>query len=163
MADLVLSCEDPDSIRLEKNRTFFEWRYQNPLSRYYFLYAGSDQLEGYLVLQERLLKRQHGMRIVDWEATDAATFDRLLSAAITEIDSKRLTIWSATLPSEIQATLLGAGFEPMDDTGGSRRYRPGPLVAAIGDDASRETWRLGDHALTDLANWRLRMVCSDSS
>ena len=119
-------------------------------------------MEGYLVLQERLLKRQHGMRIVDWEAVDPPMFERLLGAAIKEIGSERLTIWSATLPSAVQSILRRAGFEPVDDTRGSRRYRPGPLVAAIGDDASRGTWRLGGHALTDLANWRLRMVCSDS-
>ena len=103
------------------------------------------------------------MRIVDWEAVDPPMLELLLSAAITEIASERLTIWSATLPSAVQAILSRAGFEPVDDTRGSRRYRPSPLVATIGSDASRETWQLGDHVLTDLANWQLRMVCSDSS
>ena len=50
MADLVRRCEDPHSIRLERSRSFFEWRYRNPLSHYHFLYAESDPLEGYLVL-----------------------------------------------------------------------------------------------------------------
>ena len=51
MADLVRRCEDPHSIRLERSRSFFEWRYRNPLSHYHFLYAESDPLEGYLVLR----------------------------------------------------------------------------------------------------------------
>lgn len=162
MVDLVEHLEDPSAIRLNKDRAFFEWRFRNPLSRYVFLYADEGgALSGYMVLQRRLLKRARGMRIVDWEAADDQTFGRLLSAAISEVDTERLTIWSATLPPAAQARFEAAGFRAVDDTKGSRHYRPGPLVAAIGSDPS-EPWRLGSHAITDLQNWRLRLACSDS-
>ncbi len=168
MADLVERAPQEAagrSIGLHRDRRFFEWRFKNPISRYHFLYAegGADGgLRGYLVLQERVLKPQRGMRIVDWEATDADTFSALLAAAIHSVETERLTLWSATLPAWVRTVMTEAGFEPHDDTRGSRHYRPGPLVAALGPAADLPNWELGGLDPTDMGNWSLRMACSDS-
>lgn len=160
MAALARERENPDTVRLWRSASFLKWRYRNPLSRYHFLYIGGDPLEGYMVLQERLMKPKRGMRIVDWECREAGAFELLLRAAISRVDPECLMIWSATLPGDIQACLTRNGFQPVDDTRGSRYYRPGPLLFVLGDGSDPQAEL--PHGLCNPAAWRLHMICSDN-
>ncbi len=54
MALLVNSTLPENKITLVRDETYFHWRYNNPLSKYLFLYWYDEGLKGYLVLQSHL-------------------------------------------------------------------------------------------------------------
>ncbi|MGH7889563.1 MAG: GNAT family N-acetyltransferase, partial [Thermodesulfobacteriota bacterium] len=54
MALLVNSTLPENKITQVRDEMFFRWRYNNPLSKYLFLYWHDDRLKGYLVLQSHI-------------------------------------------------------------------------------------------------------------
>ena len=160
MADLVERIETGGAIRPVRSSEFFAWRFQNPLSRYQFIFWDEDRLEGYLVLQEYTSENTSlGMlNIVDWEACNAAIRARLLQCAIAIARDKRLIIWSATMQPATIALLEREGFEslaPPTDTG-----PPALLMRPIRPERLNDIWMLGGMPMLDLASWDLPMLCS---
>ena len=72
MAELAEKTGGDGRIRHVKDSEYFQWRFQNPLGRYRYIYHwGPDRLEGYLVLQEFTSDATNSwLNIVDWEARD---------------------------------------------------------------------------------------------
>jgi hypothetical protein len=161
MADLVARLGTDGRIRHVRDSEYFQWRFQNPLGRYRFLFCDEGrELEGYLVLQEYTspMLRRDVVNIVDWEASDATVQARLLEAAITFGKGRRMIIWSATLPRPVIALLERYGFrsvhrppEPAD---------PAILVRSICRDTMAGKWELAGRNLQELASWDLRMLYS---
>jgi len=164
MAELVERIGVDGRIRHTRDRGYFGWRFQNPLSLYRFLFWEDARLEGYLVLQSpvRAVDRAW-VNIVDWEATDSQVRADLLQAAIGWGGFGDLVIWSATLPHEAKQTLRDFGFSKMDK-GRSRRggvCRPTLLVRPVRQAIPRADWVLAGLQLLDLANWDARGIYSD--
>jgi GNAT superfamily N-acetyltransferase len=84
MADLIERIGNTGRIAHVRDREYLQWRFQNPQSRYRFLFWQEDRLEGYLVLQEYASDDDHRdvLNIVDWEASRMAIKTGLLQAAI---------------------------------------------------------------------------------
>lgn len=132
-----------DACDTSATHSNFAWRFQNPRSRYRFLFWGAERLEGYLVLRvsiqpERV--RGAGVEIVDWEASSAGVRAGLLQAAIQGGRFDRLTTWSATLPDEVQTLLRDTGFRPIEGRGGLARFRPTVLVRPVRDEMLNGDW-----------------------
>jgi hypothetical protein len=161
MAGLVKRIGDPGRIRHVRDREYFDWRFQNPLSRYRFLFYDTDCLEGYLVLQEYTsdFARDATVNIVDWEASNSAIKSELLQAALKFVRDRRVNIWSATLPPEVRELLIQNHFQFETPKPPMLQQCPGILVRSIRDQKESE-WMLGDLRLTELANWDLRMLFS---
>jgi Acetyltransferase (GNAT) domain len=161
MAELVERIGSSGRIRHVRDREYFAWRFQNPLSRYRFLFRDTDRLEGYLVLQEYTSEfgKRDIVNIVDWEASSAAVRTELLHAALELILSGRVAIWSATLARET-TELLGRNRFKLDRPSPGV-FQPGPGILARAIRERKETdWLLGGLRVTDLANWDLRMLFS---
>jgi len=160
MTALVGRLGAPGKIRHVRDAEYFEWRFQNPLNRYRFLFWEKDRLEGYLVLQEYTSEAaDHGVvNIVDWEASNVTIQADLLQAAFAFAKGRRLVIWSASLPPETVALLKRHGFRSDKTPRGS--FPPVILVRAVRRDQLNGEWMLAGRPLIDLASWDLRMLYS---
>jgi GNAT superfamily N-acetyltransferase len=162
MADLVERIGSSNKIRHVRDPEYFDWRFQNPLSRYRFLFHGKNGLEGYLVLQEYTSEfaDKEVLNIVDWEGTTPTVKVELLQAARHYAANRVLSTWAATLPIETVTMLKAEGFAKP----GQRQEVPPPipalLVRSVRDENLESDWMLGGGRLSDLADWDLRLLYS---
>lgn len=163
MAELVERTVSDGRIRHVRDQEYFSWRFNNPLSRYRFLFWEDTSLEGYLVLQTSLYRDKERVRIVDWEATNPQTRSDLLEAALRLGNFDVLSIWTATLPDVVKILLEKNGFKSLSETKGVIQYRPTVLVRPVRDDMLKTDWVIANRRLLDLANWDLRMIYSDGN
>ena len=165
MADLMRRLPQDGRIRHVRDEQYFAWRFQNPLSRYRFLFWEEAQLEGYLVLQTKVDAHDNTawVNIVDWEATNDHVALELLNAALAWGELQELEIWSATVTESMKTRLAELGFCFRNRTGSAVRDVHGehlmlhPLHTERGEAYSNEINR----RLEDLANWDIRMIYSD--
>ena len=166
MAELVERIGNDGRLRQIRDQEYFVWRFQNPLSRYRFFFWEGSTLEGYLVLRTSV----HGKRvsIVDWEARNMEVRTDLLQAVLQWSRFDKLTLWIATLPTEVKTLLQNAGFRALGKTESLgrahsvRARRPMVLLRAVRRDMLKEAdWVLAHRRLLDLDNWDLRMIYSD--
>jgi len=166
MAELVERIGGDGRMRHVRDQEYFAWRFQNPHSVYRFLFWKDARLEGYLVLRTSVYTDRLdrvGVRIVDWEATNAQVRADLLQAAINWGNFDNLTIWSATLPDKVKTLLQMTGFKQLGGEGNLTRSLPTVLIRPIRDEMLRGDWVLADRRLLDSANWDLRMIYSDGN
>jgi hypothetical protein len=162
MAELVKQIGCDGRIRHVRDKTYFAWRFQNPLSRYRFFFREENGLKGYLVLQEYVtpyLSRTR-VNIVDWEATSLHVNEELLRAAVSCCGLFDMEIWSSTLDSEKKTLLRNAGFNPVDESKGMSQHQYCLLVRPLQDDIRDSDWAVGNVSLLDMVNWDVRMIFS---
>jgi hypothetical protein len=159
MAALVNRLGHDGRIRHVRDREFLAWRFRNPLSIYRFLYWGTSQLEGYLVLkcEHSTTPNPSKVRIVDLEGTSAAIRSELLDAAIDRGRFREFFAWSATLSEETRDHLATRDFKAAELDLRARGC-PCVLVKRISNQTNGSKWMLGNHKLTDLADWDMRML-----
>jgi GNAT superfamily N-acetyltransferase len=165
MADLVERVGDTRRIAHVRNREYFQWRFQNPQSRYRFLFWQERRLEGYLVLQEYASEHdgRNVLNIVDWEASCLAIKARLMQATISAFaGTVPVMIWSATLPRPEIELLQNTGFRSLKPPRDPLRSPPAILVRPINQAQLHDEWKLGNQPLLDLASWDMRMLYSMS-
>jgi len=162
MAELIERIGSKGRIRHVRDREYFDWRFQNPLSRYRFLFWDKTGLDGYLVLQEYTSEfaSKDGVNVVDWEGADTAVQVELLQAAVSYAGERSLMIWSATLPPDTIALLGAQGFKSVRQPRGTIQQCPAVLVRPIRDEHLDGEWLFSDRRLLDLDNWELRMLYS---
>jgi GNAT superfamily N-acetyltransferase len=163
MAELVGRIGSTGRIRHVRDSEYFQWRFQNPLSRYRYIFWEEDRLEGYLVLQAYTSEYadRNLLNIVNWEASSAAIQEGLLKVALTVFAKGReLMIWSATLPQSTNELLRKSGFRILTPPTNVTDFPPAILVRPIaGFDLGGE-WILGGRHLLDLETWDLQMLYS---
>ena len=163
MAELVDRIGGTGRIRHVRDSEYFLWRFQNPLSRYRYIFCGEDRLEAYLVLQEYTSESadHRSLNIVNWEASSATTQERLLTVASTNFAKGRdLTIWAATLSQPTIALLRKSGFRFLKPPKNVTQFPPVILVRPIAGFNLGGEWILGGRHLLDLENWDLQMLYS---
>jgi GNAT superfamily N-acetyltransferase len=159
MAELVARLEDDGRIRHVEDEPYFAWRFQNPRSRYRFLFWDDGRLEGYLVLQATPLPWMPHINLVAWEATTERACADLLQTAIELVGRETLFTWSATLGESEQLILDAAGFTRVVQT--ITQHPATVLVRSIRDEMLDQKWLVGGRRLLDLGSWDLRMIYSD--
>lgn len=160
MAELVEQIGTDGRIRHVRDSEYFQWRFQNPQSRYRYIYSWADRLQGYLVLQEHC-SNPNQLNIVDWQARDEAVKKDLLSVVTSNFaKSRELVIWSATLPQPTIALLQRCGFRLHSRPNGVAHFPTEILVRPTLHPDSESEWTLGGRRLLDLANWDLEMLYS---
>jgi len=163
MADLISKIEYDGRIRHVRDKDYLSWRFRNPLHRYLFLYWEEKDLEGYLVLQQRVSEfswSKGRVNIVDWEATSPHVRAGLLRAAIHLSPFVDLNIWTATLGAETKNLLREVGFQPVHKGAGVDQEQRRLLVRSVRADVPEDEWSLGNRRLLDMANWDIRMMYS---
>jgi hypothetical protein len=168
MAELVERIGNDGRLRHVRDQEYFAWRFQNPRSRYRFFFWEDTTLEGYLVLRTHILHGQV-VNIVDWEATNLKVRADLLQAVLQWGRFNNLTLWTATLSTEVKTLLQNAGFstpgkaESLGRAHRGRANRSIVLLRAVRRDMLKEVdWVLADRRLLDLHNWDLRMIYADN-
>jgi hypothetical protein len=162
MAELVRRTVTDGRIRQSRDQEYFDWRFNNPLSHYRFLFWEESRLEGYLVLQTRVNDEALSVSIVDWEADNLQVQSDLLEAVLVLGNFDVLSIWTATLPDVVKMLLKKNGFN-MSEVKSIAQYRPTVLVRRVQDDMLETDWTIDNRRLLDLSNWDLRMIYSDGS
>jgi GNAT superfamily N-acetyltransferase len=166
MAALLGRLPKDQRMRHVRDETYFNWRYQNPLSTYRFLFWENPQLEGYLVLQTSVNAQADTawVNIVDWEATTPQVQADLLQTALTWGQFKEVEIWSATLAESAKQVLDQAGFHFFNRTGSALRNVRGArmMLYSLPINGNQTEWAENHNHLFDLANWDIRMVDSDA-
>ena len=152
MESLVNRLPRDGRLRHVRDRTYFEWRFRNPMRRYRFLYAGGDRLEGYLVLQ-RPLDGDDRVSIVDWEAASDSVTEELLTAAIDDGGFSVLSAWRLGASPVVGRLLDRQGFSP------AARSKS-VLVRSVRSADLEDCWTLGGRPLDDANQWDLRMIYS---
>jgi GNAT superfamily N-acetyltransferase len=160
MANLVERIANTGRIAHVRNREYFQWRFQNPLSRYRFLFWHEQHLEGYLVLQE--YTSGDVVNVVDWEASRLSIKAHLLDAAISALTGAPIVIWSATLSQKEIEILQKNQFRLLISAGDPLRSPPAILVRPTKISPSEDEWRVGDVPLLALDSWDMRMLYSMS-
>jgi hypothetical protein len=163
MAELIARIGGDGRIRHVRDSKYFRWRFQNPLSRYRFIYWDEGRLEGYLVQQEYTspYANPEVLNIVDWEASDIAIQEALLDAAFSTFAKMRpLTIWSATLSKPVVALLERRGFHSLKPPAGEEVFPTAILVRPVDLRQSNGMWTLAGLPLLDTKSWDLSMLIS---
>lgn len=163
MAELVNRIGPSGRIRHVRDTEYFQWRFQNPLSRYRYVFLGEDRLEAFVVLQEyEIGLKWWELNIVNWEGSSAQALERVLKVALTTCAKGRdLVIWSATLPEPKIALLKNNGFRVTKPEANINNFSPPAiLVRPISNFQSNQNWTLGDRRLLDLAAWDIQMLYS---
>ena len=167
MAELRARVRVDGRIRQRPDPAYIDWRYRNPFSHYRFLYWHGQRLEGYLVLQTSARRRESEVRVLEWEATNPSVRSALLRTALDRGRFERVTIWSATLPTDAQEMLAASGFAPEPRAGMESVELPTvhvhPTREAPSDTAAGEApaWTIAGMPLLDRRNWDVRMADSD--
>ena len=157
MARLIQRIGYDGRLRHVRDRSYFDWRFLNPSREYRFLYAGDEELDGYLVLKRE--KRAQEVSIVDLEAVNGRVRAGLLKAAVTAGAFRDLAIWTSTADTQMLEQLAALRFERPD----SQPAALGQpfLIRMIDLDAPETEWRLEDgRQLLEAGNWDIRMLYS---
>jgi hypothetical protein len=163
MAELVKRIVNDGRIRQSRDPDYFEWRFNNPLSSYRFLFWEESRLEGYLILQTRLNDDTSTVKLADWEAANLQVRTDLLQAALLLGNFDNLKIWTATFPDEVTALLKENKFRLLKKAKSIAEHRTSVLVRPVQDGMLNADWTIDDRRLLDLSNWDLRMIYSDGS
>ncbi|MET0164078.1 MAG: GNAT family N-acetyltransferase [Vicinamibacterales bacterium] len=157
MARLIQRIGYDGRLRHVRDRSYFDWRFRNPFREYRFLYAGDEELDGYLVLTRE--KNSQTVGIVDLEAINGRVRAGLLKAAVTGGAFRDVGIWTSTADTQMLEQLAALKFEPPD----SQPAALGQpfLIRMIDLNPPEEAWRLeGGRQLLEASNWDFRMLYS---
>lgn len=158
MAALVERIGSHGRLREIRSPKYLEWRYQNPLGHYRFLYHGSSQMDGFMALHATRRGPTRWVNIVDWEAAEDPLRAELLQAAIELCTEASLAVWTTSFSPAVLQMLADNGFQPFDDTRGLEDYRPSMLVKRLGKDGPEFA---PGRRTADPKSWDLRMLNSD--
>ncbi len=158
MAILVRSTIPENKITLVRDEAYFRWRYNNPLSKYLFLYWYDDGLKGYLVLQSHLYSVESGgtHNILELEATNSSIKIELLKSLISLMNSGSISIWANILDQDSYEFLVSQGF---NDNNSAKSVKDPPrtiLIRPIGKHNNKIEFQGLD--LLDAKNWDLKMI-----
>jgi len=147
----------PDArIRHVRDATYYAWRFQNPRSRYRFLFWRQRRMEGYLVLQAESSEAWESVRVIDWQASSDRVLAELFDSTVKMVRGRTLCIWSATMKENERRILEAAGFQRLNQATNPKAV----TVRPVSDEVLSQEWVLGSQRLLTMANWDFRMIHS---
>jgi hypothetical protein len=160
MAALVRRTRTP-CVQHVRDDTYYRWRFRNPLARYRFVYRDAPDLQGFLVLQLPRLGDGADIAVVDWAVSEPGMLATLLAQVAETGGYDSLSIWTASLPPDVVATLDQNGFAAVDDSRGNAEFQPGLLAIGSGGSDVRADAAAIAARLASPDGWDLRMAYSD--
>lgn len=158
MARLVDTTLPKDKITLVRDESFFAWRYNNPLSKYRFLYWYDDGLKGYLVLQSHLysIESLGTFKILELEASNSSIKIELLNAVISIMNEGSISVWSNMLDQDSYEFLASKGFKEENSTKSVQDSLRTMLIRPIGKHDDEIVFQ--GLNLLDSDNWDFKMI-----
>jgi GNAT superfamily N-acetyltransferase len=157
MAQLAARHADRGRLAHDRSETYFTWRFRDPRFRYRFLYAGSAELDGYLVLGALGRRWSRDCRMLDWQGRTPAVKEQLLTTALALGAFHKVSVWSASLDESARSILRRLHFEPDEQVAWSSSVLVRP-VGAVDESA----WMLDGRDLRRADTWELSMLPSDA-
>ena len=157
MAALVKNLIPTNKITLNRDETYFRWRYNNPISKYIFLYLYDDNLKGYLVLgnQELFLGHDDTLNIFELEATTSSTKVELLNHLLKIMDYGKISVWERMLDQDSLDYLISQEFTDGNLRKSVKDHAQTILIKSLDKDNRFEYQGLD---LLDSHNWDLKMT-----
>lgn len=163
MAALTSKLRRSNKIALVRNEDYFRWRYNSPLSYYFFLYSQRNaELDGYLVAQTALNSPDAYMRyhLLELEAVNPDIQLELFKSLISVLGSGTvLYTWSDMLDQQTKEFAISMGFKEESSAGSISQYRSTLLVRSTEEKFGKLTFK--DTNLLDIDNWDLKLIYSD--
>ena len=158
MALLVNSTLPENKITQVRDEMFFRWRYNNPLSKYLFLYWYDDGLKGYLVLQSHLYSMESGgsHNIFELEATDSSIKIELLNTLISLMNSGSISTWANMLDRDSYDFLVSKGFKEDNSAKSVKKPPRTILIRLLGQDNNKIEFQ--GLNLLDSKSWDYKMI-----
>ena len=149
-------------ISHRRSKTYLEWRFNNPLSQYRFLFSKENgNYTGYLALQA-FATNPVTIRVVDYSVQHTEVFRTLVNFVTKNSHAENICMWTVTKPQEIKNALVDLGF--IFPHGKTRPGYPEDLafmVRPITIKPRPDSWRYGERELLDINNWDLNWIYSD--
>jgi hypothetical protein len=156
MASLLRRLGEAGGIRPVRDQRFYEWRYQNPLAEYRFVYLRDVRLRGYMVLQHARDAAEGGARVLEWEGENALVRALLLETAVGWGELQSLTVWSSAFSAEDGAVLTRLGFDLFDAESARAQGLACPRLLVR---PGRAPFRL---ASGDSSRWQIPAIVADN-
>lgn len=147
-------------IRHVRDLQYLTWRSHNPLARYFYITAGSRELDGYLVAHRTRVDRNDGptpTTIVDCEASSDHLWLDLIEVGLRLLPGSVLLIWTRDLSPDRIIGLRPLGFELDVPTGRLTRDWHLPNLLVYSTTALTEPSPFVE--LDTASAWNLRSVC----
>lgn len=156
MATLVKDLVPKNKITLIRDEKYFSWRYNNPMSKYLFLYLYDKGLKGYLVLGNNglLIQDYDTYKIFELEAATSPIKIELLNHLINTIDSGTISVWESMLDQDCLDYLISQGFTKGNLRKSVKDYTQTVLIKPLDNDNRFKYQGLN---LLDSQNWDLKM------
>jgi GNAT superfamily N-acetyltransferase len=161
MATLAERVSGDGRIRHVKDTTYFSWRFRRQDVRYRFLFVGTDELEGYVVLQSGA-HNGASVSVVDWEVAHPDVLADLLKTALRLGRFSFVWIpWSGP-PGPTTDALERIGFVFDDVDASTAEAWPFTVEVNLVRGSSDGVWMLGDRYLLEPLDWDLRLLYADA-
>lgn len=157
MSALVNGTLPENRITPVRDEAYFRWRYNNPLSKYLFLYSYDGGLKGYLVLQSHVYSMESGgsHNILELEAADSSIKIELLNTLLTLMNSGSISTWGNMLDQDSYDFLVSRGFEE-DSAKGVKEPPRTVLIRPLNEHYNKIEFR--GLNLLDANNWDFQMT-----
>jgi hypothetical protein len=150
-------------IRLLKDRTFFQWRFENPMQQYIFYYfRKSTEITGYVVI--RLSPNCRRGYILDFAESDSESVIALLRYIIQNKHFDILSVYHFSLSDEFRNKLRDLGFKTSGLVRRLEQKKTGELPVLIRPVRKRYTendWKIEGLDIRKIDNWEMPEICSD--
>ncbi len=164
MAALTASLPADGRLRRVRDRAYFAWRYQSPLSAYRFLMARRDDaLDSFLVLRRHLADKSPNLEIADWAVPSEARLVELVAALADAMPEASLAIWANSLSEPARDRLRLCGFESAAPLRSDRGFVRSLLLVSTDDSASAKEFELAGRSLLAYETWDFRLIDSDGA
>ncbi len=152
-----------DKLSLNYTKEFTNWRYSNPVSNYYFVYAyDKDNTTplGYITFYKISSNR---IFILDYFYTDTKVFSTMLKEIINTTHCFLIQTWSISRnPDEIK-TLKRNGFYSFDKIIRKikKEIQPPILIRPVKREYDTQDFFVGELDVRLENNWDIQLICSD--
>jgi hypothetical protein len=166
MIDLIERVGSDGRIQHVRDYGYLTWRYRHPYSRYRFLFAGRQRLDGFLVIARR--SSTAPARLLDVEATEPAVVARLLECIADPHALSTVETWSSGLSATVSETMGASGFEragvdePPDTSSPSASAPSGQFMIKPFVTLGTPHFAVGSLRFDRGEDWGLRMANSDA-
>jgi Acetyltransferase (GNAT) domain len=111
MAEFFSQFQRAGHIHHVCDRSFFAWRFQNPLARYFYLIAQSRKLEGYLVAHQSAIQDATlPITITECESVSDEIWVDLVEAAVHLLRGSEVIMWARDISATRVSGLESLGF-----------------------------------------------------
>lgn len=153
--------QNKNILTIKKDEAFIKWRYQNPATKYYFVYAWQDnQLAGYISYYKITDNRCY---ILDYNVQDYQVLNLLVKHLTTRSKCRLIQVWSISNSNKEAKLWKQAGFKYFKLVFRflGKKELPPVLIRPAVFDYSETNFYIEGKDVRNEYNWDINLICSD--